>query len=195
MGALMDSMADICFVACCGWKLLPIFELPQWLWLWVGVIVALKVVNQLSALVMYGRCCFPHTTANKITGFLVFIAVPMTFHTVIPITIVASVATLAAIHELYFIRTRNNIRKIVTLIYVLIATSCWAQEPTDGAARAIRARSEMAESCRTKAKPISDSTSYGACIMRNDSIIGINENERFVMHSVMKFPQALYVAD
>ena len=43
--------------------------------------------------------------------------------------------------------------------------------------------------------PINDSTSYGACIMRNDSIIGINENERFAMHSVMKFPQALYVAD
>jgi beta-lactamase class A len=36
---------------------------------------------------------------------------------------------------------------------------------------------------------------YGACIMRNDSISGINENERFAMHSVMKFPQALYVAD
>ena len=25
--------------------------------------------------------------------------------------------------------------------------------------------------------PINDSTSYGACIMRNDSIIGINEDE------------------
>ena len=86
-------------------------------------------------------------------------------------------------------------RKIVTLIYALVVTSCLAQEPTDGAARAIRARSEMAESCRTKAKPISDSTSYGTCIMRNGSIVGFNENERFAMHSVMKFPQALYVAD
>ena len=99
MGALMDSMADICFVACCGRKLLPIFELPQWLWLWVGVIVAIKVVNQLSALVMYGRCCFPHTTANKITGFLVFIAVPMTVWSIIPIATVAAIATFAAIHE------------------------------------------------------------------------------------------------
>ena len=46
--------------------------------------------------------------------------------------------------------------------------------------------------------PISDNTrpsSYGACIMRNDSIIGINEDERFAMHSVMKFPQALYVVN
>ena len=106
-GALLDSLADICFVACCTWKLLPIFELPQWLWLWVGVIVAIKVVNQLSALVMYGRCCFPHTTANKITGFLVFIAVPMTVWSIIPIATVAAIATFAAIQEGHYIRTKK----------------------------------------------------------------------------------------
>ncbi len=170
-GALLDSLADICFVACCTWKLLPILELPQWLWLWAGVIVVIKVVNQLSAIVMYGRCCFPHTTANKATGFLLFITVPTAFTSAIPIAIVATVATLAAICEGHFIRTRNNMRKIITLVYALIITSCWAQEP------------------------ISDSTSYGACIMRNDSISGVNQNEHFAMHSVMKFPQALYVAD
>ena len=98
-GAFLDSVADICFVACCAWKLLPILELPQWLWLWAGVIVAIKVVNQLSALVMSGRCRFPHTTANKWAGFLLFIAVPITSCTVIPIVIAASVATFAAIHE------------------------------------------------------------------------------------------------
>lgn len=98
-GALLDSLADICFVACCAWKLLPILDLPQWLWLWAGVIVAIKIVNQFSALVKYGRCCFPHTTANKITGFLLFIAVPMTFCTVIPIAIVATITTFAAINE------------------------------------------------------------------------------------------------
>ena len=102
-GALLDSVADICFVACCAWKLLPILgsalplcfskELPQWLWLCAGVIIAIKVMNQISALVRYGRCYFPHTTANKATGFLLFIAVPMTFCTVIPITIVAAIAT------------------------------------------------------------------------------------------------------
>ena len=168
-GALLDSVADICFVACCAWALLPILELPQWLWLWAGVIVVIKVVNQLSALVRYGRCCFPHTTANKWAGFLLFIAAPMTFWSIIPITIVASVATFAAIQEGHFIRTRNNMRKIVTLVYALVATSCLAQE--------------------------SGCTNYGACIMRNGSIVGINENERFAMHSVMKFPQALYVAN
>jgi CDP-diacylglycerol--glycerol-3-phosphate 3-phosphatidyltransferase len=119
-GALLDSLADICFVACCAWTLLPILgsalplcfskELPQWLWLWTGVIVVIKVVNQLSALVMYGHCCFPHTLANKVTGFLLFIAVPTAFISTIPISIVAAIATFAAIQEGHFIR-RNAPRQ------------------------------------------------------------------------------------
>jgi CDP-diacylglycerol--glycerol-3-phosphate 3-phosphatidyltransferase len=106
-GALLDSLADICFVACCAWKLLPILKLPQWLWLWAGVIVVIKIVNQISALVMYRRCCFPHTLANKATGFLLFIAVPMTFWSIVPIAIVAAIATISAIHEWHFIRTNK----------------------------------------------------------------------------------------
>ncbi len=106
-GALLDSVADICFVACCAWKLLPILELPWWLWLWAGVIVVIKVVNQLSALVMYRHFCFPHTLANKCTGFLLFLAVPMTFCSIIPISIVAAVATFAAVQEGHFIRTTS----------------------------------------------------------------------------------------
>ncbi len=106
-GALLDSVADICFVACSCPLLLPILDLPQWLWLWAGVIVIIKVVNQISALVKYGRCTFPHTLANKATGFLLFIAVPMTFVSVVPIIIVAVVATLAAIQEGHYIRTKK----------------------------------------------------------------------------------------
>ena len=98
-GALLDSLADFCFVVCCDWKILPILELTQWLWLWAGIIVAIKIVNQFSALVMYGRCCFPHTLANKWAGFLLFVAVPMTVWSIIPISIAAIVATLAAIQE------------------------------------------------------------------------------------------------
>ena len=106
-GALLDSVADICFVACLCPLLLPILDLPQWLWLWAGVIVIIKVVNQISALVKYGRCTFPHTLANKATGFLLFIAVPLTFVSVVPIIIVAVVATLAAIQEGHYIRTKK----------------------------------------------------------------------------------------
>ena len=112
-GALLDSLADICFVACLCPLLLPILELPQWLWLWAGVIVVIKVVNQLSALVMYRHCYFPHTAANKATGFLLFVAVPMTFYTVIPIAIVAAIATFAAIQEGHIIRTKKYTNRVI----------------------------------------------------------------------------------
>ena len=69
-------------------------------------------------------------------------------------------------------------RKIVTLVYALIVTSCLAQDPVSNSTILPR-----------------EPKSYGACIMRDGSVSGIKENERFAMHSVMKFPQALYVAD
>lgn len=37
--------------------------------------------------------------------------------------------------------------------------------------------------------------SYGACIIDGSAEYGINADSAFAMHSVMKFPQALYVAD
>ena len=106
-GAILDSVADIVFVACCAIRLLPVLEIPTWLWIWAGVIVAIKIINQVSALVVYKRFCFPHTVANKLTGLLLFLAVPAVFWSVIPIAIVAAVATFAAAQEGHFIRTRR----------------------------------------------------------------------------------------
>ncbi len=107
-GALLDSMADICFVVCCAWKLLPVFELPLWLWIWAGVIVVIKVINQILALVIHGKCSFPHTIANKVTGFLLFIAIPLTFWSIIPLAVVSAVASFAAVQEGHFIRTYQS---------------------------------------------------------------------------------------
>jgi len=107
-GALLDSVADIVFVVCCAIRLLPVLEIPAWLWILAGVIAFIKIVNQVSALVVYKRFCFPHTIANKTTGFLLFIAIPMTFWSIIPITIVTAIATFAAIQEGHFIRTNKN---------------------------------------------------------------------------------------
>ena len=107
-GAVLDSVADICLVVCCAIKLLPMLQIPTWLWIWAGVIVLIKLVNQISALAVYKRLCFPHTLTNKLTGLLLFIAVPMVFWSIVPIAIVAGVATFAAIQEGHFIRKRNN---------------------------------------------------------------------------------------
>ena len=107
IGALLDSLADLVFVICCCFKLIPALAFPKWLWIWGGVIVAIKVINQISALVMYKRCVFPHTVANKVTGVLLFVGVPLTvfMESIVPMVIIAVVATFAAVQEGHFIRT------------------------------------------------------------------------------------------
>lgn len=89
-GAIWDSVADIVFVACCATRLLPVLEIPVWLWIWAGAIVIIKVVNQISVLVVCKRFCFPHTWANKLTGLLLFLTAPAMFWSMIPIAIVAA---------------------------------------------------------------------------------------------------------
>ena len=105
-GAVLDSVSDLVFVACCAVRLIPVVEIPIWLWTWAGVIVFIKVLNQVSALIICKRFCFPHTLANKLTGILLFLAVPAMFRSVIPIAVVAAIATFAAVQEGHFIRTK-----------------------------------------------------------------------------------------
>jgi len=106
-GAVLDSLADLAFVACCCWKLIPVLPFPKWLWVWVGAIVAIKVINQICALVMYKKCVFPHTIANKVTGALLFVGVPLTvfLESIVPMIVIAAVATFAAVQEGHLIRT------------------------------------------------------------------------------------------
>lgn len=106
-GAIWDSVADIVFVACSATRLLPVLEIPVWLCIWAGVIVFIKIVNQISALAVFKRSCFPHTWANKLTGFLLFLTVPTMFWSMIPISIVAAISTFAAVQEGHYIRTKQ----------------------------------------------------------------------------------------
>ena len=45
--------------------------------------------------------------ANKLTGLLLFLAVPAMYWSVIPVSILAAVATFAAVQEGHFIRTKQ----------------------------------------------------------------------------------------
>jgi CDP-diacylglycerol--glycerol-3-phosphate 3-phosphatidyltransferase len=110
VGALLDSLADLAFVICCCFMLIPVLAFPKWLWIWGGVIVAIKVINQISALVMYKKCIFPHTIANKVTGVLLFVGVPLTvfLESFVPMVVIAGVATFAAVQEGHYIRTEKG---------------------------------------------------------------------------------------
>ena len=108
-GSILDSIADLSFVACCAIQLLPILSIPSWLWIWAGIIVIIKIVNQISSLIIIKRFCFPHTVANKLTGFLLFLTVPTISWCIIPIAIAAIIATFAALQEWHSIRNKIDI--------------------------------------------------------------------------------------
>ena len=108
-GSILDSIADLSFVACCAIQLLPALSIPSWLLIWAGIIAIIKIVNQILSLIIIKRFCFPHIITNKLTGVLLFITVPTIDWCIIPIVIVAIIATFAAIQEGYYIGTRREI--------------------------------------------------------------------------------------
>ena len=79
------------------------------LWIWAEIIVIIKIVNQISSLIIIKKFCFPHTIANKLTGFLLFLTVPTISWHIIPIAIVALIATFAALQEWHSIRNKIDI--------------------------------------------------------------------------------------
>ena len=108
-GSVLDSIADLSFMACCTIQLLPILSIPSWLWIWAGIFVIIKIVNQIIALTRIKQLCLPHNIANKLTGFLLFITVPTIDWCIILIAIIALIATFAAIQEGYRISTGYEI--------------------------------------------------------------------------------------
>lgn len=108
-GSKLDSIADIIFVAVCLIKLIPVLEIKKWLYIWIALIVLIKIINIISGLIIYKRIIFLHTILNKITGVLAFI-LPLTFpflELCYSTPLVCTVATIAAIQEGHFIRTKN----------------------------------------------------------------------------------------
>ncbi len=58
-GSVLDSIADLSFVACCAIQLLPILSIPGWLWIWAVIIVIIKIVNQILSLIINQTILFP----------------------------------------------------------------------------------------------------------------------------------------
>jgi phosphatidylglycerophosphate synthase len=106
-GATLDSIADTVFVAVCLYQLLPVIALPRWLWVWIGVIAALKVLNIVSGYFCRHAFTMLHTSANKATGAVLFL-LPLTMGYAgikIPAVCACALATFAAVQEGHFIRT------------------------------------------------------------------------------------------
>ena len=112
-GSKLDTIADFVFVVICLVKLIPIFDLPTWLWIWVGMIAIIKAINVFSGFVIQKRFVAQHTIMNKLTGGVLFI-----FPLILPYIdmkygaiVVCVLATFAAIQEGYRIRTARGVEE------------------------------------------------------------------------------------
>ena len=111
LGAKLDTIADIVFVIVCLVKLLPILDIPVWLYIWIGVIALIKIINIISGFVVKKRFVAVHSTMNKISGLLLFI-LPLTIPSIdlkYTAVVVCFFATFAAIQEGNFIRTNKTV--------------------------------------------------------------------------------------
>ena len=107
-GAKIDTAADLAFVAASLIKLLPAINIPQWLWIWGGIIAVIKIGNIAWGYVSKKQFISLHTVLNKITGLLLFL-LPLTLSFVelkYSSIAVCSIATTAAIQEAVSIATR-----------------------------------------------------------------------------------------
>ena len=72
-GSKLDTVADIIFVAVCLVKLLPVLYLPVWIYVWVAVIVCIKVFNIVYGYAVRKQFLADHSVLNKVTGALLFL--------------------------------------------------------------------------------------------------------------------------
>ncbi len=106
-GAKLDTGADLLFVAVCLYKLLPVLDVPGWLYAWIGIIALVKAVNFVSGYVKQKRFVALHTPMNKAAGALLFL-LPLTLSCIelkYTSVVVCAVATFAAVQEGHFLRT------------------------------------------------------------------------------------------
>ena len=105
-GEKLDTIADYVFVIVCLIKLLPVIRIPIWMYVWIGIITLIKVVNIALGFAVQKTFISVHSAMNKATGALLFLlpltipAVPLEYSAIV----VCAVATFAAIQEGHFIR-------------------------------------------------------------------------------------------
>lgn len=109
-GSKLDTIADFIFVVVCLIKLIPIMDIPDWLYTWIAIIAFIKVINVVSGYIVQRKFMAAHTDMNKVTGALLFIF-PLTL-SIIDIKysaiVICIVATFAAVQEGYYIRTKGK---------------------------------------------------------------------------------------
>ena len=103
-GARLDTVSDFVFMSVALIKFVPHLHIPVWLWIWIGIIALIKLGNAALGFVRTKKLISPHTILNKVAGLFLFL-LPVTISFVdltYTLPIVCTLATVAAIHEVYY---------------------------------------------------------------------------------------------
>ena len=76
-GAILDSAADLLFALIYAVKILPLLQLPRWVWIWTAAIAVVKITGILLRSGKAHGLFISHSFANKLTGLLIFL-LPLT---------------------------------------------------------------------------------------------------------------------
>ena len=107
----MDTVADFIFVVVSLVKLLPVMHIPRLLWIWIIVIMIIKISNIIFGFIYKKKFIVEHTIMNKITGLLLFLS-PLTLNYIelkYIASVVCLVAIFSAIQEGHYIRIGREI--------------------------------------------------------------------------------------
>ena len=119
-GAVLDSLADLIFIAIMLIIIIPIISWELWLPCWIVAIAIIRFVSLGICYKKYHAVAFLHTYTNKITGLALFIF-PLFYHVAdltITATILCGIASISALEELTInLKEKNLNRDIRGLFY------------------------------------------------------------------------------
>ena len=72
-GSRLDTFADIVFAAVCLIKLLPVLDIPVWLYVWAAVIAIIKLSSITAGYIRQKKLVSVHSVLNKAAGLLLFV--------------------------------------------------------------------------------------------------------------------------
>lgn len=107
-GARLDTVADFIFATIALYRILPEVKLSIAIYIWIGIITVIKLINVISGFVVQKQFITIHSVANKITGLVLFM-LPLTLPLIelkYTIVVVCMIASFAAIQEGHIIRSK-----------------------------------------------------------------------------------------
>lgn len=109
-GSKLDTLADIVFTAVCMLRLLPLIEMPVWIYMWTAGIAFIKLSSVFISFVRLKNLTSVHSVLNKITGAALFVF-PLSLdliNTTLSAAAICVIATVAAIHESNFVLRHSS---------------------------------------------------------------------------------------